>query len=311
MRRTIRTTTLAAAMLLAMAGCGRGGGDMASGTAVSEEAPASAPMPDTAAGRDSIEVSGSRLQRSEGDEGGVVGQENAEGSFLAYTHDATIRVAADRIGERVGAVRDACMARRFGECTVLGESQQAGDYPSGMLQLRAEPKAIQPLVALAAEGAELASRSTSAEDLADAVRDNGLRRARLEKQHARLLEFIDRDDLTAESLVMLTGQLAQIESELQYAEQEAAQQQRRIRTNLLTLNFQTDGVTVETSAMRQSLRNAGDVLDQSAATLLTLVVAVLPFLLVGAIGVWLLRLWLRRVRRARPADAPRTPRPSD
>lgn len=304
MGRTIRGTALAAAMLLAMAGCSQGGGDTASSAGVAAEAPPSAPMPEAAAGMDTIEVSGSRVKQSGGDEG-VVGQENAEGSFLAYTHDATIRVAAARIGERVGAVRDACMARRFGECTVLGESQQAGDYPNGMLQLRAEPKAIQPLVALAAEGAELASRSTSAEDLADAVRDNGLRRARLEKQHARLLEFIDRDDLTAESLVMLTGQLAQIEAELQYAEQEAAQQQRRIRTNLLTLNFQTDGVTVETSAMRQSLRNAGDVLDQSAATLLTLIVAVLPFLLMGAVGVWLLRLWLRRLRRMAAAEAAR------
>ena len=196
------------------------------------------------------------------------------------------------------------MAREFGECTVLGASQQAGAYPSGRLELRAEPAAIAPLVAMAADGADLASRSTSAEDLADAVRDNGLRRARLEKQHARLLEFLDRRDLTAESLVALTGQLAQIEAELQYAEQEAAQQTRRIRTNLLTLHFRTDGVTVQTSELRQAFRDAGDVLDSSTAVLVTLAVALLPFVIVGGIALVVLRAWWRRRRRRIAAQAP-------
>ena len=238
------------------------------------------------------------------DSSGLVGQKNGEGSFLAYSHEATIRIDAAALGARVDAVREACMAREFGECTVLGASQQAGAYPSGRLELRAEPAAIAPLVAMAADGADLASRTTSAEDLADAVRDNGLRRARLEKQHARLLEFLDRRDLTAESLVALTGQLAQIEAELQYAEQEAAQQTRRIRTNLLTLHFRTDGVTVQTSELRQAFRDAGDVLDSSTAVLVTLAVALLPFVIVGGIALVVLRAWWRRRRRRIAAQAP-------
>ena len=291
-----------ALLVLVAGGCSDGsdGAREESASAGYAGAPAPAPPRDQAQ-LDSITVTGSRLKADGGD--GLVGQLNAEGSFLAYAHDATIRTAADQIGPRVDGVREACMTRRFGECTVLGASQQAGEYPSGMLHLRAEPKAVQPLVALAADGAELASRSTSAEDLADAVRDNGLRRARLEKQHARLLEFLDRRDLTAESLVALTGQLAQIEAELQYAEQEAAQQQRRIRTNLLTLNFVTEGVTVETSAVRRSLQNASNVLDGSVATLITIAVALLPFAVIGAVGLFVLRAWWRRRRARRAAPA--------
>ncbi|KFN48339.1 hypothetical protein P873_14310 [Arenimonas composti TR7-09 = DSM 18010] len=232
---------------------------------------------------------------------GFVGQTNAEGSFLAYSHDATIRVDAAQIGARVDAVREACMQRRFGDCTVLGESQQAGDHPSGNLRVRAVPEAIQPLVALAAEGGELAARSTSAEDLADAVRDNGLRRSRLEKQHARLLEYLDRDDLAADALVSLSGQLAQIEAELQYAEQEAAMQQRRIRTNLLTLNFRTDGVTLETSEIGDALHEAVDILDASTAVLITIAVALLPFAVAG----WILFLVVRGLWRRRKARSER------
>lgn len=304
-KRTMRTMVWAALLALAAGACSDGsGGDEAS--AGYAEAPASAPAPAMDAPEmDSVVVSGSRLQAEDG-AGGLVGQQNAEGSFLAYAHDATVRADADQIGPRVDTVREACMTRRFGECTVLGASQQAGEYPSGMVQLRAEPKAVQPLVALAADGAELASRSTSAEDLADAVRDNGLRRARLEKQHARLLEFLDRDDLTAESLVALTGQLAQIEAELQYAEQEAAMQERRIRTNLLTINFVTRGVSVETSSIRRALQNAGHVLDGSVATMITIAVALLPFAVIGVAGLFVLRaLWRWRRRRIAARTGPR------
>lgn len=279
---TKRTMAWAVMLVLAVGGCA----NSESGRADMAMAP-SAPLPQA------------RLAGG-GQDGavGLIGQQNAEGSFLAYTHNATIRVDAAAIGARVDAVRAACMSKQFGECAVLGESQQAGDYPTGMLQMRAEPKAIQPLVGLAAEGGELAARNTSAEDLADAVRDNGLRRARLEKQHARLLEFLDRDDLTAESLVALTGQLAQIESELQFAEQEAAQQERRIRTNLLTVNFQADGVTVETSELREAFRNAGDILDTSAAVMVTVTVALLPFAVMGLVAFYVIRALWRRRRRA-------------
>lgn len=293
---TTRMKTLACALLMAIAagGCRQSADEAESSAAYADAAPAAPPPAPEMDARGRASIAGVT-------EEGIVGQENPEGSFLAYTHYATVRLGAEQISPRVGAVRDACMQKRFGECTVLNESQQAGEYPSGMLQLRAEPKAIQPLVAIAADGGELASRSTSAEDLADAVRDNGLRRARLEKQHARLLEFLDRDDLTAESLVALTGQLAQIEAELQYAEQEAAQQERRIRTNLLNLTFEAAGVTVETSAIRQSLRNAGNLLDGSVAAMITIAIALLPFAIVGGV-LWLaLRGWFRRRRARREA----------
>ena len=299
---TTRMKTLACALLLVLAagGCQKAADHAETVADYGGAAPAAPPAPPPAPEMDARE----RMAMVGGTaEAGIVGQENPEGSFLAYTHYATVRLGAEQISPRVSAVRDACMQKRFGECTVLNESQQAGEYPSGMLQLRAEPKAIQPLVGIAAEGGELASRSTSAEDLADAVRDNGLRRARLEKQHARLLEFLDRDDLTAESLVALTGQLAQIEAELQYAEQEAAQQERRINTNLLNLSFEAAGVTVESSAIRQSLRNAGNLLDGSVAALITLAIALLPFAIVGGIAWIALRAWLRRRRARRAASA--------
>ena len=235
-----------------------------------------------------------------GSSAGLVGQENPPGGFLAYAHDATVRLPGPDIAARVSAVRAACMDGRHGQCVVLGEQQSSGQWPSGQLQMRAAPGAIEPLVAMAAEGGELSQRSTQAEDLADAVRDNGLRQQRLRTQHERLSEFLARRDIKAEDLIALSNQLAQIETELQASEQEAAQQQRRIRTNLLTVNFQSSQVTVASSEVGEAMRDSLSVLDTSVAVLVRLVVALAPFaLLLGALA-WVMRALLRRRRRPVP-----------
>ena len=224
----------------------------------------------------------------------VQGQTNRSGSFLAYEHEVSVRMQAQAIAGRVEAVRKACMAERFGACSVLSEEQGAGEFPHGSLQMRADPQAIEPLVKLAAEGAEIGQRSTHAEDLADVVRDNGLRQARLRSQHEKLSALMDRRDAKLDELIALTQQLAAIEAELQSAEQEAAQQQRRVRTNLLTIRFASEGVTAESSRIRQAIRGLGDTWDVSIATLITVVGALLPFAAFGLLVYLLVRLVLRR-----------------
>jgi hypothetical protein len=228
----------------------------------------------------------------------VAGQANREGTFLAYEHTVALRLAADRIAPRVASVREACMTERFGGCVVLGEEQSAGEFPHGQLQLRAAPAAIGKLVDLAADGAEIAQRSTTAEDLAQAVRDNGLRQRRLRLQYERLSELAGKREAKLEELLTLNERLAGLEAELQQAEQEAAQQQRRLDTNLLTLRFDAIGVTAESSATGRALRSLGGIWDNSVAVLVQVVGALLPFLAFGVI-VWLVVRGVLRVLRRR------------
>ncbi len=228
----------------------------------------------------------------------VAGQDNRGGSQLAYEHDVTIWSDGKAIATRLGKVRQACMSERFGACSVLGEEQSAGESPSGTLKLRALPAAIEPLVALAAEGAEIGERRTTAEDLADAVRDNGLRKLRLESQHEKLAEIMARKDIKVEDLIALSQQQAAIEAELQGVEQDSAQQQRRIRTNLLTLHFDAPGVTTENrSATRDALGGLGSIWDSSLGVLITVVGALLPFLIFAGLVFAAIRWVLRRRRK--------------
>ncbi|MEO8162077.1 MAG: DUF4349 domain-containing protein, partial [Arenimonas sp.] len=188
-----------------------------------------------------------------------LGRANRNGSQLAYEHDVHVRLEAGRIAGNLAHVREACAAQKLGQCDVLAEELGAGEVPTGLLSLRAAPAAIGGLVKLAADGGSVAQRSTHAEDLADAVADNGLRRKRLELQHAKLSEIVERRDIKVDELIGLTERLAQIEAELHSAEQENSQQQRRIQTNLLTIHFEAVGVSAESSRIGESLRGLSSV----------------------------------------------------
>ena len=232
----------------------------------------------------------------------LLGTRNRNGSQLAYAHEVRVRLAPARIAPSLAATRDACMAQRFGDCTLVGEELGAGEDPTGLLRMRAAPDAIGGLVGIASAQGEIAQRSTEAEDLADAVRDNGLRRARLELQHRKLGEILERRDLKPVDLFAITERMAELEAQLQAAEQEAAQQQRRIQTNLLTIHFQTSGVTVGSSRIAEALRGVTSTWDASIGVLISVVAALLPFALMAGLVIVLVR-WARRRAAPRPSSS--------
>jgi hypothetical protein len=295
---------LALALALAGAACSKQGG--ASPAAYKDQmADTSAPAADAAASAEAAPASPAR-GASAGD--AFEGLANHNGSQLAYEHDVRVKIAADQIADNLGKVRDACNAQTFGACDVLGEQLAAGDIPSGELRLRAAPAAISGLVKTAADGGSIAQRSTQAEDLAAAVRDNGMRRKRLELQHAKLSEILARGNGKVEDLVDLTERLAAIEAELAQADQEAAQQQRRIATNLLSLHFEAENVSVATVAstkLGEAFRSLTSTWDEVLAMMVRVLLgAFLPFAVVfGAIG-WLLVKLLRRARRPAAETTP-------
>ena len=249
-----------------------------------------------------------RLARAElgGGAEEVKGLANRNGSQLAYAHDVRVRVAADRIAGNLGKVRDACNAQTFGPCDVLGEQLSAGDIPSGELQMRAAPEAVAGLVKAAADGGSIAQRSTQAEDLAEAVRDNGLRRKRLELQHAKLSEILAKGQGNLDQLMAVTERLSMLEAELAAADQEAAMQQRRIATNLLSLHFEAENVSVATvasSRIGEAFRGLTSTWDEIFAWMVTVLLgALLPFAIVfGFVGWIVVKLFRLRRRRVAPA----------
>jgi hypothetical protein len=225
----------------------------------------------------------------------AAGDEAGLRSFLAYEHTVGVRVAAADIGPKLEATRAACNDGRFGECVVLSVRQQGGDHPGASLGVRILPAGVEPMIALASEGADIGQRTTRAEDLAVAVRDNELALARLRSERERLQEFQARRDLAVADMIALSRQLAEVESQLDAAQQQGAQHRRRIDTQLLTLDFQPTSTQSGRNEIVVALRESGAILASGVAWTIRAFAFLLPLLvLAGAFA-----FWFRRGRRKR------------
>jgi hypothetical protein len=221
-----------------------------------------------------------------------------EGAALAYEHDIDIQLEAAQIGPRVKQIADACQSARFGDCAVLQVGQQGGDYPTGSIRVRIAPKGVEPIIGLAGQGGEVSSRNTHAEDLAQQVADTALTKARLEKEHERLLAYEDGKDVKMADLLVITQRLSEIEAGVEQANKDAAQQRRRIDTQLVTVQFHTPAGQRSRSEIGEAVRESGAILTSSVAFLIRAVSALLPVAVVLWLLGWIgLTLWRRRKRR--------------
>ncbi|KRG67149.1 DUF4349 domain-containing protein [Pseudoxanthomonas dokdonensis] len=219
------------------------------------------------------------------------------GQFLAYEHDVDIKLPANRIAERFAASRQACQQARYGECTVLEAYENGGDYPQAQLVVRIVPAGVDAFISSAAEGGSVGSRRTHAEDLAEAVQNNNVVLARLQKEHQQLTGFQQRDDLSVADMIALSGKLSEVEAQLQQAQQQAAQHARRIQTQKVTLDFRPPSGQSGRSEIREAVSEFSATLSQGIAWTIRAVAFLIPVLLVGLL---LLKLALRLFRRRRP-----------
>ncbi|MDR2189315.1 MAG: DUF4349 domain-containing protein [Azonexus sp.] len=219
------------------------------------------------------------------------------GAYLAYEHQVHITLDAAAIPARLQAAQQDCLSETHGACQILETSQQGGDYPWARLVVRLAPAGIEPMIAAASKDGEIGSRNTHAEDLAQVVRDNKVLRERLRRERERLLEFQQRRDLSVADMIALSQQLAQVDAQAQVAEQEAAQHQRRIETQKLTLDFRPPGRQKGDGEIRQALRDFRATLALGTAWTIRAVAFMIPLLaVIGA-------LWwaIRRLRRRKAA----------
>lgn len=150
------------------------------------------------------------------------------------------------------------------------------------------------MIALAGTGADIGSRSTRAEDLAVAVRDNDRQRDRLRRELERLQEFQQRRDLAVADMIALAGRIAETEAHQQAAEQEAAQHRRRIDTQLLTLSFTPPGGQSGRSEIGRAMRDFGATLAMGTAWTIRALALLIPIGLLVAVLLAAVRAWRRR-----------------
>jgi len=230
------------------------------------------------------------------------GEQGKPGSSLAYEHSIEITLPREVFSARMDAVRAACLDERFGACSLLSVEQNAGEHPRGALTVRLLPAAVEPLTALASEGGELGSRETRAEDLAEAVADTGAQLDRLTLQREKLLQFQSRDDLSVSDMLTIARELASVEAELQGQQRNAANQTRRLESNLLTLKFATPYETSRFTRLSEAFSESIDTALDGMIDAVEYVAYCIPLLVVAfPLALFWRFLWRRATRRARSA----------
>lgn len=216
---------------------------------------------------------------------------------LAYEHEVSVALPAAQIPARLKQLQDGCLKASFGACTVLQVEQRGGERPRGELSVRIAPAGVEPLIAQAGQDGQIESRTTHAEDLAQAVQDNDAQRQRLQAEQRRLQEFEQRRDLSVADMIALSEKLAAVETQLLATSQEAAQQRRRLDTQRVTLTFAAPTAERSRSDIGDALRDSGEIFAGSIAWAIRAVVGLAPFALLGYV-LWRLIAWRRRRRRS-------------
>lgn len=228
-----------------------------------------------------------------------------KGQFLAYTHEVRVELDGERIGPRLQGLAEACQKAQFGECTLLEMSE--GDYkphPDSLrhearIRVRLAPDGVGPFIALAGRDGHVANRSTDAEDLAEQVADTQRTQDRLQREYEKLSVMQQRADVKVADLLTISQRMSEIESGLEAANREAAQQRRRIDTQLVTVQLEPPSGETGRSEIGAAVRDFGGVFTTSVAFVIRAVAALVPVGVVLWLLSWVgLMLWRRRRRKA-------------
>ena len=227
----------------------------------------------------------------------VTGETAKAGAKLAYEHHLRIELQEQLIAPRMAAVREACEAARFGACNVLRVEQSEHN---GTLTVRVVPSGVEPLSGMASQNGKVAWRQTRAEDLAEAINDNAQKREQLEAYSTQIDQLAQRKGLSTGDVIALAHERAQIQVDRESLQNASAQQQRRVDTNMLQLDF-TD--TAHGHHRGISLSEWTDQLNEGLGDTLSVLAYGVPFVPLA----FLLALgwrwsWRRLTRKSRERD---------
>jgi len=195
------------------------------------------------------------------------------------------------------------------QCQVLSSSitTRAGDsVPSGSISLRVSPEDLNRLLAYVEKFGKVAEHTTERQDETTAVVDTEAKIKNLTGFRDSLRAMLAKPSATVKDLVEIQQQLTDTQSQL---DSETAQ--RKILANetekiAVEISFVLEGSIGNARGFSQvwnAVRESGDILADSTSSLITTIVAIVPWLILIVPGVWLLAKAWRALKRRRTRNA--------
>jgi DNA repair exonuclease SbcCD ATPase subunit len=222
--------------------------------------------------------------------------ESAPGT-LSREHTVTVEVAESELNSSFKRLSDRCTADSANHCTILQSDVSSGQYSSGLIKLRIDPKAVEDLIGFAAGLGRLEHRATQVEDLAEAIQDTQSRIEMLTTYRKQLLELQAKAGSNIDAAIKVASELSTVQGNLEQATGQVAYQTKRTTTDIVTIHFLVSEQKAFWRPIREAVRNFFGNLSEGISQAITAVAYILPWLLVVIPGLYLVRfLWRRRGR---------------
>jgi hypothetical protein len=216
---------------------------------------------------------------------------------LSREHTIAINLPEIDLGARFSQVTDRCSADSAHHCTILQSDLLSGQFPSGFIKLRIDPIAVEELVSFVSSLGRLDHRSTSVEDLADAMQDTHVRLEMLTQYRKQLLELQAKAATNIDAAIKIASELSTVQANIERASGEAAYQNKRTTTDLVNIRFEVREQKAFWRSIREAAQDFSGNLSTGTSQAITAVAYILPWLFVVVPGLYLIRfLWRRRGR---------------
>ncbi|MEM9233485.1 MAG: DUF4349 domain-containing protein [Pseudomonadota bacterium] len=226
---------------------------------------------------------------------------------LAYEYDATLRLPSGAVARMVAQHEARCNAAGPKVCQVISSSvsEQNADYIYGSLQIRAARSYMDDFRdGLSGEAEEadgqLTSMNARAEDLTRQITDTAARLDAQKTLRDRLLLLLERETDDVGDLLQIERELARVQGEIESAESWLKSLRARVAMDRLTLNYQSipRAVTPQTAQpLKDAFTSFFSDVAWSLSEVIRFIARLLPWLIVIAPGLWLLRAVWRGWRK--------------
>jgi hypothetical protein len=210
-----------------------------------------------------------------------------EKRYLAYSRHVQLNTDADKIAGLYQKAQDLCNADSANHCHLLSARLDTSRHTYAHLTLRAKAAGIQALLKVLGQDASIASQELDAEDLGGPIVDTEKRIAMLQDYRERLIHLNAQPGQNLDSLIKLSKELADVQSDLETAQGKAAGLTEKVETERLDLDISSGDaasfsspVADALSAFRSNLGNGLGVFLSSLAYLLPWMVFLMALLFV-------------------------------
>lgn len=218
-------------------------------------------------------------------------------STLSREHTVVIDIPEADLAAGFRRVTDRCASDPSHHCTILQSDLSSGDSPSGHIKLRIDPAAVEDLISFVVSQGKLERRSTSVEDLAEAIADTQTRIEMLTSYRTQLLALQAKAGTNVEAAIKVASELSTVQTDLERATGEAAYQTKRTTMDIVNIDFLIAEHKAFWRPVKEAFRDFLGNLSNGVSQAITAVAYIVPWLFVVVPGLYLVRfLWRRRGR---------------